>query len=80
MWGDNSFGQVGNGIAGHGVTTTLNGGVTRPYLTMEQIKNVWFEGFNSCTVYAETASGETYVWGEGYSAVPTKIEDCHPES
>lgn len=75
MWGDNTYGQVGNKIAGPKGASTTNFSVTKPYLTMEQVKNVRFEGFNDSTVYAETLSGETYVWGEGYSAVPTRVEE-----
>ena len=39
---------------------------------MEQVKKVRFEGEFDTTVYAETLSGEAYVWGEGYSAVPRR--------
>lgn len=75
MWGDNTYGQVGNKIAGPNGASTTNFSVTKPYLTMEQVKNVRFEGDFETTVFAETLSGETYVWGEGYSAVPAKVEE-----
>ena len=75
MWGDNTYGQVGNKIAVPKGPTTTNFSVTKPYLTMEQVKNVRFQGDFETTVFVETLSGETYVWGEGYSAVPTKIEE-----
>ena len=75
MWGDNTYGQVGNKIAGPKGASTTNFSVTKPYLTMEQVKNVRFEGEFETTVFAETLSDETYVWGEGYSAVPTKIKE-----
>ena len=75
MWGDNTYGQVGNKIAGPNGASTTNFSVTKPYLTMEQVKNVRFEGDFETTVFAETLSGETYVWGEGYSAVPSKVEE-----
>lgn len=73
--GDNTYGQVGNKIAGPKGASTTNFSVTKPYLTMEQVKNVRFEGEFETTVFAETLSDETYVWGEGYSAVPTKIKE-----
>lgn len=75
MWGDNTYGQVGNKIVGPKGSSTTNFSVTKPYLTMKQVKNVRFEGDFETTVFAETLSSETYVWGEGYSAVPTKIEE-----
>ena len=75
MWGDNNYGQVGNKIVGPKGSSTTNFSLTKPYLTMKQVKNVRFEGDFETTVFAETLSGETYVWGEGYSAVPTKMEE-----
>lgn len=77
MWGDNTYGQVGNKIAGPKGASTTNFSVTKPYLTMKQVKNVRFEGDFETTVFVETLSGETYVWGEGYSAVPAKLEDSN---
>ena len=71
MWGDNSYGEVGNRIVGNEMPTYHTNIVSKPYLTMEQVIKVWFD---ENTVYAETDSGETYVWGKGYAAVPTKIE------
>ena len=77
MWGDNTYGQVGNKIVGPNGASTTNFSVTKPYLTMEQVKNVRFEGEFETTVFAETLSDETYIWGEGYSAVPVKLEDSN---
>lgn len=37
MWGDNTYGQVGNKIAGPKGSSTTNFSVTKPYLTMEQV-------------------------------------------
>ena len=77
MWGDNTYGQVGNKIVGPNGASTTNFSVTKPYLTIEQVKNVRFEGEFETTVFAETLSDETYIWGEGYSAVPVKLEDSN---
>ena len=72
MWGDNSHGEVGNRIVGNKMPVYRVNIVSKPYLTMKQVEKVWFD---KDTVYAETDTGETWVWGEGYAALPKKIED-----
>lgn len=71
MWGDNSFGGVGNGIVGLGYQGWGVNVVSKPYLTMEHVINVHFDEY---TVYAENDEGEIYAWGKDYISLPTKIK------
>ena len=50
MWGDNSYGEVGNKIAGNEMPAYHVNIVSKPYLTIEQVTKVWFEEH---TVYAK---------------------------
>ncbi|MBQ9990610.1 MAG: hypothetical protein IJP31_06685 [Lachnospiraceae bacterium] len=69
MWGDNSFGEIGNGNRGEGLPTQCKYFVTEPYLVKENIKDVWFEEF---TVYAVNYWDEVYAWGSRYGTTPQK--------
>lgn len=72
MWGDNSFGEIGNRTKGNEMPTVSTYVVSEPFKLMEKIKDVHFDNH---TVYATTFSGEVYVWGKGYTLSPKKIEN-----
>jgi alpha-tubulin suppressor-like RCC1 family protein len=74
MWGDNSFGEIGNRTKGNEMPTVSTYVVFEPFKLMEKIKDVRFDNF---TVYATTFSGDLYIWGKGYSAHPSKIENWY---
>lgn len=71
MWGDNSFGEMGNGRVGNKMPTASIDVVSEPYLVMKNIRKVTIEEF---TVYAETMQGEIYTWGDSV-VEPKKIEE-----
>ena len=71
MWGDNSFGEIGNGRVGNKMPTAAIDVVSEPYLVMKNIRKVTIEEF---TVYAETMQGEVYTWGDSV-AFPKKVEE-----
>ena len=71
MWGDNSFGEMGNGRVGNKMPTASIDVVSEPYLVMKNIRKVTIEEF---TVYAETMQGEVYTWGDSV-AFPKKVEE-----
>lgn len=61
MWGDNSFGEIGNGNRGEGLPTISIYYVSEPYLVKENIKDVRIDEF---TVYATNYWDEVFAWGE----------------
>ncbi len=70
MWGDNSFGEIGNGKRGEGLPTISTYFESEPYLVLGAIKDVRFDNF---TVYATNIWDETFVWGENYKSTPEKL-------
>lgn len=71
MWGDNSFGEIGNGNRGEGLPTISIYYVSEPYLVKKNIKDVAFDEF---TVYATNYWEEVYAWGNSYGTKPKKIK------
>lgn len=70
MWGDNSFGEIGNGRVGNEMPTASIDVVSEPYLVMKNIQKVTIEEH---TIYAETMQGEVYTWGDCV-VEPKKVE------
>lgn len=71
MWGDNSFGEIGNGKRGNGLPTISECYTSKPYLVKKNIKDVRFE---NSTVYATNYWDEVYVWGQNRGSKPKKEE------
>ena len=71
MWGDNSFGEIGNGNRGEGLPTISTYYVSEPYLVKKNMKDVRFDEF---TVYATNFWDEIFAWGSGYDTIPKKIK------
>ena len=71
MWGDNSFGEMGNGRVGNKMPTASIDIVSEPYLVMKNIRKVTIEEH---TISAETMQGEIYTWGDSV-AFPKKVEE-----
>lgn len=71
MWGDNSFGEIGNGNRGEGLPTISTYYVSEPYLVKENIKDVRIDEF---TVYATNYRDEVFAWGSRYDTIPKKIK------
>lgn len=72
IWGDNSFGEIGNGRKGNGLPSVSDDVVSKPYLVMKKVKSVRFDEH---TVYASGSDDAVYAWGEEYSASPEKLEE-----
>ncbi len=77
LCGDNSYGQLGNGIMGCGFPTMFKDIYPEPYLALENC--IFFSvesGDNGVlSVHAETKDGEKYAWGGEYGPTPVLIED-----
>lgn len=71
MWGDNSFGEIGNGRVGNKMPTASIDVVSEPYLVMKNIRKVTIEEHTIC---AETMQGEFYTWGNCI-VEPKKVEE-----
>ena len=71
MWGDNSFGEIGNGRIGNKMPTASIDVVSEPYFVMKNVQKVTIDEF---TVSAETLQGEIYTWGNGI-VEPQKVEE-----
>ena len=71
IWGDNSFGEIGNSRCGNGIPSVSTDVVSEPYLVLKKMKEVWFEDY---TVYAMSFQDEEYIWGKNASATPTSAE------
>lgn len=69
IWGDNSYGQIGNGRKGNEMPTVSIDVVSEPYLVLKKIQNVRFDGN---TVYAIDFENNIYIWGEGNTVNPKK--------
>lgn len=76
MCGDNSYGQIGNGVMGCGFPTMRKDIVTEPYCALKDCIAFSVENeFNGViTVQAETINGEIYVWGGSHGAKPVLKE------
>jgi len=74
IWGDNAFGQVGNGTSGNGYPTISDNVQSVPYRVMDRVKSFETDR-RSCTFYAETKGGVKYVWGENAGNRPQIIEE-----
>lgn len=72
IWGDNSYGEIGNSRRGNGMPTASTDVVSEPYLVLKKMKEVWFE--DDHTVHAITFRDEEYVWGGEASATPTLVK------
>ncbi len=77
LCGDNSYGQIGNGIMGCGYPTKFQDIVEAPFCALKGcISFSTEEGYNNIwSVQAETANGEVYVWGGEYGATPVCADD-----
>lgn len=71
MWGDNSFGEIGNGRVGNGMPTASVDVVSEPYLVMKNVRKVTIEEH---TIYAETLDDGIYTWGNN-AGKPQKLEE-----
>ena len=60
-YGNNEFGQCGNGEHGDFNGSTKDCMVTKPYKVLEHVKNVYFSRWNA--TYAVTEYGDLYGWG-----------------
>lgn len=70
VWGDNSFGEIGNGRRGNGMPGASTDVVSEPYLALKKVKEVYFEDF---TVHAVDFQGQKYIWGKGVAASPKPV-------
>lgn len=70
VWGDNSFGEIGNGRRGNGMPSVSTDVVSEPYLALKKIKEVYFEDY---TVYAVTFQDQEYSWGQNAAASPKPV-------
>ena len=72
MWGDNSFGEIGNSRRGNGMPSVSTDVVSEPYLALKKVKEVYFEDW---TVYAVNFDGQKYRWGKNAAATPKLVEE-----
>ncbi len=72
VWGDNSFGEIGNRRRGNGMPGVSTDVVSEPYLVLKKVKEVRFEDY---TVYAVTFQDQEYRWGKNATAFPKPIEE-----
>ncbi len=70
IWGDNSFGEIGNRRHGNGLPSVSIDVVSEPYLALKQIKEVRFEDF---TVYAVDFQDQEYSRGKNATAFPKPV-------
>ncbi len=70
IWGDNSFGEIGNRRHGNGLPSVSIDVVSEPYLVLKQIKEVRFEDF---TVYAVDFQDQEYSRGKNATAFPKPV-------
>ncbi len=77
LCGDNSYGQLGNGIMGCGFPTMFKDIYPEPYCALNNCIFFSTEQGNEgvWSVYAETTDGEKYAWGDEYGPTPILIED-----
>lgn len=69
LCGDNSYGQIGNGVKGNGFPTMRQDIVTQPYMALKDCYSISVENH---TVTAKTRTGDLYVWGEGQQPQPKR--------
>lgn len=67
VWGDNSFGEIGNRRRGNGMPSVSTDVVSEPYLVLKEMKEVRFEDY---TVYAVDFQDQEYCWGKNATAFP----------
>lgn len=72
MCGDNSYGQIGNGVKGCGLPTLYKDIVSTPYAVLENC--VSFSAVAETSVKAETDDGTVYMWGGDYGSKPEIAE------
>jgi len=70
VWGDNSFGEIGNRRHGNGMPSVSTDVVSEPYLVLKRVKEVRFEDY---TVYAVTFQDQEYIWGKNATAFPKPV-------
>ncbi len=82
LCGDNSYGQIGNGIMGCGFPTMFKDIYPEPYCALENCIFFSTEQGNEgvWSVYAETTDGEKYAWGGEYGPSPILIENDYVPS
>lgn len=73
MCGDNSRGQIGNGMNGSGFPTQQRDIVRTPYLAVKNCSKIYCSE-NRHYVYADTLDGATYMWGGNEYTRPTNIK------
>ena len=76
IWGDNSFGEIGNSRRGNGQPSVSTDVVSEPYLALKKIKEVYFEDY---TVYAVDFQDQKYSWGKNAAATPMLVEENKPK-
>lgn len=76
LCGDNSCGQLGNGIMGCGFPTMFKDVYPEPYCALKNCISfsTEYEG-DVWSVWAETANGDKYVWGGEYGPSPVLISN-----
>ncbi len=72
VWGDNSFGEIGNSRRGNGMPSVSTDVVSEPYLVLKKIKEVYFEDF---TVYEVDFQNQKYSWGKNAVASPKLMKN-----
>lgn len=72
VWGDNSFGEIGNRRRGNGMPSVSTDVVSEPYLVLKQIKEVRFDDFTVCAVDFQD---QEYSWGKNATAFPEPVAD-----
>ncbi len=72
MWGDNSFGEIGNSRRGNKMPSVSTDVVSEPYLALKKVKEVRFEDF---TVYAVNFQDQEYSWGKNAAASPKPVAE-----
>lgn len=77
LCGDNSYGQIGNGIMGCGYPTMFQDVFEEPFCALKGCISFSTEqGYNGVlSVHAETTNGETYSWGGDYGATPVLADE-----
>lgn len=69
-WGDNSFGQIGNGEKGNGLPTSSNKLVTTPLAVLD--KTVFVTQIGN-TTFAIREDSTLWAWGDGFDVFPQQV-------
>lgn len=59
-WGYNAYGSCGDGTATNNTTPYL---IPQAYFHNKQIVDVWMQGYDNQSCFAQTIDGELYAWG-----------------